>query len=130
LGSVLIGNTASDISATAGGTLRQGSITQIYNGSTTDTVSDTIGRMMDVQNTGVVASWEVYLNITLLNSLYGGSYTDLANFGDRGLMTAQRGTSSTTFTDAMIGTEAVPEPVTMVGLGSGIAALERNRKKS
>ncbi len=130
LGSVLIANTAADLSATPSGVLRQGSITEIYNGSGVDSVSTVVGRMMYVHNAGIVSSWEVFLNVTLLNSMYGGTYSDLANFGDRGLMTAQRGTNSTLFTDSMVATEAVPEPFTMVGLGLGFAALVRKRRKN
>lgn len=126
LGSIVIGNTAADVTSVASGTLRLGTVAQLYDGTSSVAISSSVGRMIYIYDTaGNVSSWQTFLNVTLTNALYSGTYADLPNFGDRVNVATQRGTSSSRFHDALV---VVPTPGSAALLGmAGLMAARRRR---
>lgn len=125
LGSVLLANTAADVGSVTSGTLRLPSISQIYTGSSAINIDPSVGRMMYIYDSStLVTSWQLFLNVSLLDSLYGGTYADLPAWGDRHSISLQRGTNATLLQDSMM----VPAPGAAVMLGVfGLAAARRRR---
>ncbi len=121
-GSVLLANTAGDLSSTASGVLRLPSIAQLYTGSVAN-INAEVGRLVYVHNAGIVSSWEAYLNVTLLQSLYTG--TGAMAFGNRHNVALQRGGGVTH--DAVV-LDPVPEPATLSLVA--LAALRKRKKRN
>lgn len=125
LGSVLLANSAADLGSFASGSLRLPSVAQIYTGASAININPAVGRMMYIYDSStLVSSWQLFLNVSLLDSLYGGTYADLPAWGDRHSISLQRGTNSTLLQDSMM----IPAPGAAVMLGLfGLSAARRRR---
>lgn len=125
LGSVLLANSAADLGSFASGSLRLPSVAQIYTGSSAINIDPSVGRMMYIYDSSTtVSSWQLFLNVSLLDSLYGSTYSDLPAWGDRHAISLQRGTNSTLLQDSMM----IPAPGAAVMLGLfGLSAARRRR---
>jgi hypothetical protein len=73
-----------------------------------------------------VVSWELLLNVSLLDRVAPESFTGLLpSIGDKAILTVQPGDSGN-YTDAMV--TVTPEPATMALLAVGGLALLRRKR--
>lgn len=128
-GAILLGTTAGDFSGRPAGTPQSFSVGQNYTGVVNTLPAadrDAIGRLMLTKTGGgALDTFETFLNVSLLGRL---GYTNLPVPGGQFILTLQRGTSTTLFTDALGNSApapaAVPEPATLATAGlAGLAAL-------
>lgn len=126
VGSVLYGTSVGEVANFTNGVLRLPSVGEIYDGTNSVSLDAKYGRIV-LQKGSLVTSWQVMLNITLLDADFGATYSDLVGVGDRHNVSVQRSTNSRLFQDALVA-DPVPEPATMTILGLGALAALRKRK--
>jgi hypothetical protein len=131
LGSVILANTAADLTGTPSGTIRNPSVAQMFNGVSAVAIDPRVGRMVYIYDgSNTTRSWQVLLNVSVLNANYfgqllgGQSITDTPQWGDRGNVAVQRGTNSVLIHDALF----VPAPgaASLLAL-AGLASVRRRR---
>ena len=97
-----------------------------YNAGSTASYSTDIGKLIflfDANN--ILSSWQVFLNQSMLSDQLGPGGL-VPELGDRAVMTLQRSTSSSLFTDSLITVVPTPGTAGLLGL-AGLAALRRRR---
>jgi len=73
-----------------------------------------------------VASWQLLLNVSLMDRLNPSFAGLLPDIGDLAILTVQQGDGS--FTDAMVSVAAIPEPASLGLLAAGGLMLARRRR--
>lgn len=147
-GAVLLGTVVGDVDAADEGTIKTSSDANIYNPAEIS-ITNSVGKYIyTLDGSDLLSTWEVFLNITMLDELDGtadGLYNaslDLPAPGDRINQALQRSSNATLFTDALgvlpalqqqPGDTEVPEPAslalwTLVGV-AGLTARARRRRR-
>jgi len=102
-------------------------ISQRYDSGSVDTsITTDIGKFVFLFDSGnVLSSWQIFLNRSLLADVLPAG-EEVPDLGHRAIMTLQRSTSSTLFTDSLITVVPTPSSAALLGL-AGLAAARRRR---
>lgn len=88
-----------------------------------------VARLMWIWNptSGHVDSWEILLNVSLLDRLYPTFEGPTPGAGDKGIVAVQR--RDGVYTDALVSIPQVPEPSSLLALMGGLGALLGFRRR-